>query len=61
MPLPIRMLTYALPARYFVPSLQTLFLAGDVSAVLVPNALAMTAIAAVLLMAVGRVMRLRLD
>jgi ABC-2 type transport system permease protein len=61
MPLPIRILTYALPARYFVPSLQTLFLVGDVAAVLVPNALAMAAIAAIVLIAVSRVTRMRLD
>ncbi len=61
MPLPIRILTYALPARYFVPSLQTLFLVGDIGAVRVPYGLAMAAIAAVLLIAVGRVTRLRLD
>ncbi|MBM3207599.1 MAG: ABC transporter permease [Chlamydiae bacterium] len=30
MPLPIRILTQLLPARYFVSSLQTLFLTGDV-------------------------------
>ncbi len=30
MPFPIRMLTYVIPARYFVRSLQTLFLVGDV-------------------------------
>jgi ABC-2 type transport system permease protein len=61
MPLPIRILTYVLPARYFVPSLQTLFLVGDVSAVLVPNGLAMAAIAAIVLIAVSRVTRMRLD
>ncbi len=61
MPLPIRLLTYAMPARYFVPSLQTLFLAGDIPAVLVPNGLAMAAIAAILLAAVARITRLRLD
>jgi ABC-2 type transport system permease protein len=61
MPLPIRLLTYAMPARYFVPSLQTLFLAGDIGAVLVPNGLAMAGIAAILLAAVARVTRLRLD
>jgi ABC-2 type transport system permease protein len=61
MPSPIRVLTYALPARYFVPSLQTLFLAGDIPAVLVPNALAMAGMAAVLLAAVARITRLRLD
>ena len=41
MPLPIRMLTYALPARYFVSCLQTLFLAGNIWAVIWPNVLAM--------------------
>jgi ABC-2 type transport system permease protein len=61
MPLPIRLLTYALPARYFVPSLQTLFLAGDIGAVLIPNGLALTGIAVLLLVAVSRVTRLRLD
>ena len=61
MPLPIRLLTYILPARYFVSSLQTLFLAGDIGAVLVPNGLAMAGIAAILLAAVARVTRLRLD
>lgn len=30
MPAPIRLITYLVPARYFVASLQTLFLAGDV-------------------------------
>jgi len=30
MPLPIRMLTYCIPARYFVASLKTLFLVGNV-------------------------------
>jgi hypothetical protein len=30
MPLPLRLLTRLVPARYYVSSLQTLFLAGDV-------------------------------
>jgi len=30
MPLPIRILTHIVPSRYFVPSLQTVFLVGDV-------------------------------
>lgn len=47
MPAPIRALTYAVPARYFVSTLQTVFLAGDVWAQLVPNILAMLAIGAV--------------
>ena len=39
MPAPIRLLTMILPPRYYVSSLQTLFLTGDVPAVLVPNTL----------------------
>lgn len=37
MPAPIRMLTYFLPARYFVQSLQTLFLVGNVWSLLLWN------------------------
>jgi ABC-2 type transport system permease protein len=61
MPLPIRLLTRVLPARYFVSSLQTLFLSGDVANVLVPDLLALTLIAAVLLFALVRATRLRLE
>src|SRR5262249_19844134 len=48
MPAPIRLITRVLPARYFVSSLQTLFLVGDVPEVLVPDTLALMAIAAAL-------------
>jgi ABC-2 type transport system permease protein len=48
MPPPIRWLTAVLPPRYYVSSLQTLFLAGDVPAVLVPNTLVLSAFAVVL-------------
>jgi len=41
MPLPIRLLTYLVPARYFVASLQTVFLAGDLWGVLWHNILIM--------------------
>jgi len=37
MPWPIRMITYAVPARYLIPSLQTVFLAGDLWALILPN------------------------
>src|SRR3546814_7022481 len=33
MPAPIRAITWAIPARYFVSSLKTVFLAGDIWAV----------------------------
>ena len=37
MPTIIQAITYIVPARYFVPSLQTVFLAGDIWAMLLPN------------------------
>jgi ABC-2 type transport system permease protein len=61
MPLPIRMITYALPARYFVASMQTLFLAGNVAAVLVPSTLALLFIGCLLLGLLVRVTRVRLE
>jgi ABC-2 type transport system permease protein len=44
MPAPIRAMTYLIPARYFVSSLQTVFLVGDVWAVFLPNLAAMAVI-----------------
>ena len=44
MPAPIRLLSYVVPARYFIVSLQTAFLAGDVWALYLPNMLAMLVI-----------------
>ncbi|MCX7427612.1 MAG: ABC transporter permease [Planctomycetia bacterium] len=49
MPKPIQVITYAIPARYFVSILQTVFLAGDVWPVILPNMLALLAMAVVLL------------
>lgn len=43
MPALIRVITLAIPARYFVPSLQTIFLAGDVWSVLFPATVFLTA------------------
>jgi ABC-2 type transport system permease protein len=37
MPWPIQAITYAVPARYLIPSLQTVFLAGDLSGLILPN------------------------
>lgn len=61
MPRPIRLLTYLMPARYFVSSLQTLFLAGDVWSVLGPATLALAAISTVLLTLLVRNTRMRLE
>lgn len=44
MPWPLRLLTHVVPARYFVASLQTVFLAGDVWALFIPDIAAMLAI-----------------
>ena len=47
MPLPLQIASYAVPSRYFVAGLQTLFLAGDMWSVIWPNVLGMVAIATV--------------
>jgi ABC-2 type transport system permease protein len=53
----VRVITYALPARYYVALLQSVFLAGDVWSVIVPNTLALMAMAATLALASRAVMR----
>ncbi len=49
MPAAIRILSYALPARYYVNLLQTLFLAGNIWAVVLPDAAALAGMAIALL------------
>jgi ABC-2 type transport system permease protein len=49
MPALVRGISYVLPARYYVALLQTIFLAGDVWSVVVPNATMLMAMAVVLL------------
>lgn len=46
MPWLIRLTTHVVAARYFVPCLQTLFLAGDTWSIIWPNTLAMALLAA---------------
>jgi pyoluteorin transport system permease protein len=53
MPTAIRVISYALPARYYVNLLQTLFLAGNIWSVVLPNA-AVLAVMAVALLTVAR-------
>jgi ABC-2 type transport system permease protein len=48
MPPVVRAITYALPARYYVALLQSVFLAGDVWSVIIPNTLALAAMAGAL-------------
>lgn len=57
----VRVLTYILPARYFVSSLQTVFLAGDVASVLIPNGLVLVGMATVLFALLARVTKVRLE
>lgn len=61
MPFPIQNLTRIIPARYFVTCLQTIFLAGDIRSVLLPNTLALCAIAIVLMLLVAKKTNKRLD
>lgn len=49
MPAAIQVITYIVPARYFVAILQTVFLAGDVWSVILPNSAALAVMATVFL------------
>ena len=61
MPAPIRLITYVLPARYYVTLLQTIFLAGNVWRVIVPNMLVLAGMAALLGLGSRAATRKRLD
>lgn len=61
MPVVIQTLTRILPARYFVSFLQTIFLAGDVGAVIWPDIAALAVLAAIFLGITTARARKRLD
>jgi len=61
MPTAIRLLTYVLPARYYVALLQTVFLNGDVWSVILPNAGVLAAMMVILLSASRAVTQKRLE
>jgi ABC-2 type transport system permease protein len=61
MPTVVRLMTYLLPARYYVALLQTIFLAGDIWAVILPNLAVLAGMAAILLAQTKRVTRKSLD
>jgi len=61
MPAIVQAITHVIVARYFVAIVQTLFLAGDVWSVIVPNALAMLLLAAIFLGITWRRSRKRLE
>jgi ABC-2 type transport system permease protein len=60
MPGPVQVITWIVPARYFVSLLQSLFLAGDIGSVLVPNAAVLAGMAALLLLLTRGVTRKKL-
>ncbi len=61
MPWPVRIITHLMAARYFVSILQTVFLAGNVWPVILPNALALVVMAAFFLGMTRRKSRKRLE
>jgi len=61
MPWALQMIAYAVPAKYYISSLQTLFLTGDVNAVLLPDLAALSAIAAGFFLLTALTTRMRLD
>lgn len=61
MPVPIQAVTHLVAARYFVAILQTLFLAGDVWRIIVPNLVALAVMALIFLGAARLIARKRLD
>jgi ABC-2 type transport system permease protein len=60
MPAALRVVTYALPARYYVALLQTVFLAGDVWPVILPNTAVLGAMAVLLAILTRGITRKRL-
>lgn len=61
MPWPIQIISYLVPARYLIPSLQTVFLAGDLWSVFIPNMLITLGFGALFFLLTFRVTRKRLD
>jgi drug efflux transport system permease protein len=61
MPMVVQWITRILAARYFVAILQTVFMAGDVWSVILPNALALVVMAAFFLGVSRRKLRKRLE
>jgi ABC-2 type transport system permease protein len=57
MPTVVRLITYALPARYYVALLQSVFLAGNVWSVILPSSLVLAGMVAILALASRVVMR----
>jgi ABC-2 type transport system permease protein len=60
MPVAVQVIAYAFPARYFVSLLQTVFLAGDIWAIIFPNAAVLAGMVVVLLVLSLRATRKKL-
>ncbi len=60
LPLAIQLITYVFPARYYVALLQTTFLAGNIWAVILPNAAVLAAMAGGLFAMTRRITRKQL-
>jgi pyoluteorin transport system permease protein len=61
MPAMVQVITYLLPARYYVTLLQTIFLAGDIWPVILPNMVVLAMMAALLLLLTKRATRKSLE
>ncbi len=61
MPQVVQLITHIIPARYFVALLHTLFMAGNIWAVILPNALALAIMGLFFMGLVWRISRKRLD
>ena len=57
MPALVRVVSYILPARYYVTLLQTVFLAGDIWSVILPNAAVLAGMAVLFFVLTRRVTR----
>jgi ABC-2 type transport system permease protein len=60
MPAVVRVITFILPARYYVTLLQTIFLAGDIWAIILPNAAVLAGMAVLFFVLTRRVTQKKL-
>lgn len=61
MPWPLQAVSYAIPARYYISSLQTLFLAGDIWSVILRDILGLSIISAIFFTLITFTTRRRLE
>ena len=61
MPHWLQYITHIIPARYFISILQTLFLAGDIYSVIIPNLIAMFILGSIFFIIILKITRKRLD